>query len=119
MFPINSIHDYKYTHGTALQKCNHTPTEETRWMPHPEEITIFCLCENTKVDCCDILVSCVYNGGAVLHEFESGKLLQCLFTKFVFDLLFGPLAFLLDVETAEVDMILCLPAGEPSDTDED
>ena len=99
-----------------MQKCNHTPTEETIWISHPEEVSIFGLCKDAEIDSCDVLVSCVYNGAAILHELESCEFFKCFFSELVLDLLFSPSAFLFDVEPNEVDVVFCLPTSEAGDT---
>jgi hypothetical protein len=107
------------TYRTTLQERNHALAEETLWIPHLKQISICRLRKNTEIDCCHVLVSCVDYGTSVLHEFEASEFLERLFAKLVFNLFFGPLAFLFDVEAAEVNVVFCLPACEASDTSED
>jgi hypothetical protein len=69
--------------------------------------------EDAEVDGCDVLVATIDDRGSVLHEFEDVKLFDELGTEFVANLLFNPLALLFNVQTHEVDVVFCLPAGEP------
>jgi hypothetical protein len=50
-----------------------------------------------------------------LHELEEVEFFERLLSELVENLLFGPLAFLFDIKTAEVDMVFGLPSSEGSD----
>ena len=99
-----------------MQKRNHTSTEETIWISHLEKVSIFGLCKDAEINSCDVLVSCVYNGAAILHELKSCEFPECFFSKLVLNLLFSPSAFLFNVEPNEVDVVFCLPTCEARDT---
>jgi hypothetical protein len=50
-----------------------------------------------------------------LHELEEVEFFERLLSELVENLLFGPLAFLFDIKTAEVDMVFGLPSSKGSD----
>lgn len=100
-----------------MQEHHHTSSEESGGIAHPEQISIFGLGKNAQIDGSDVLITCVDDRRAILHELETGELLYCI-AQLVSDLIFDPFAFLFDVETNEVDMVLCLPSGKASDSED-
>jgi hypothetical protein len=102
--------------GAGLQEGDHALAEESLGVAHVEEFAVFALSEDTEVNGRYVLIPGVNDGRAVLHKLEHGELLERLLAKFVFDLVFGPLAFLFDVETAEVNVVFCLPSSETGKT---
>jgi hypothetical protein len=98
------------------QEGDHALAEEALGISHVEEFAVLALGEDTEVDGGYVLIPGVDDGGTVLHELEHGEFLEGFLAKLVLDLFFGPLAFLLDVETAKIDVVLCLPSSETGKT---
>jgi hypothetical protein len=99
-----------------LEEGDHALAEEAVGVAHVEEFAVLALGEDTEVDRGYVLIPCVDDRGAVLHELKEGELLEEFLAEFVFDLLFGPLALLLNVEATEVNMVLCLPSSKAGET---
>jgi hypothetical protein len=104
------------TYRTTLEESGHGPAEEAVGISHPQQISVFRLGKDTEVHRRDVLISGVADGCAVLHELQHGEFLPHLGPEFFQDLVFGPAAFLFDVQTAEVDVVLSLPASEAGDS---
>jgi hypothetical protein len=100
----------------GLEEGDHGLAEEAVRVAHVEELSVLALGEDAEVNCRNILIPCVDNRGSILHELEGGELLKSLLAKLVLDLFFGPLALFLDIETAEIYVILCLPPSKSGKT---
>ena len=102
---------------TALKERSRRQTEEPSFVPHGQQLAVLRLRKDTAVNSSDVLITWIGRTSADLLEFETGELLEDLFADLIADLLFGPFAFLFDVEAADVDVVFGLPPCECCDTD--